>query len=309
MKKNKARYYRFSRYLKERFHCIVYKVSVDAGFSCPNRDGTISEDGCIYCNNRAFSFNTRSDSMLKPLKTQIEEGLQYGRKRYNAQKFILYFQAHTNTYAAIETLREKYDVIRNFENIVGLSIGTRPDCINNEILDLIESYSDTYEVWVEYGLQSIHDNSLETINRGHLYDAFIKALELTRNRDIKVCVHVIIGLPGEKKEDILETAEALGHLKIDAVKMHPLHVIRNTKLDQMYNEKIYTPLLMDEYCGIIGEFLQYLSPQTIIQRITADCPRDMLVAPLWILDKGRVLQTIDRELEKKDIYQGQKHLT
>ncbi len=309
MVEKQERYYKFSRYLKERFHCIVYKVSVDAGFSCPNRDGTLSTNGCIYCDNRAFSFNTRLDGSLKPLEGQIEEGIQFGRKRYNAKKFIVYFQAHTNTYAPVKVLQEKYDTIKQFDNIIGLSIGTRPDCINSEILDLIESYADKYEVWVEYGLQSIHDNSLQTINRGHLYDAFIKAFELTRKRNIKVCVHVIIGLPGEKKEDILETARALGHLSIDAVKIHPLHVIRNTKLDQMYNEKIYTPLMIDEYCGIIGEFLQYLSPQTIIQRITADCPRDMLVAPLWILDKRRVLQTIDEELEKKDLYQGQKYLT
>jgi hypothetical protein len=168
MKEVQERYYKFSKYLKERFGCRVYKVSIDAGFSCPNKDGKLSNDGCIYCDNRAFSLNTRIPP--RPIETQIEEGIIYGKQRYAAEKFIVYFQAHTNTYAPLEILKARYDVVRKFNDVVGIALGTRPDCVNEEILDLIDSYSRNYEVWLEYGLQSIHKRTLELINRGHFYE-------------------------------------------------------------------------------------------------------------------------------------------
>lgn len=309
-----ARYYRFSRYLKERFGCRVHKVSVDAGFSCPNKDGRMSRDGCIYCDNRGFSFNSRSSP--RPLELQIKEGINFGKKRFKAEKFIVYFQAYTNTYlparlqyvgagASPEILRERYDAVRKFDDVVGISIATRPDCVDEEILDLIKSYTEDYEVWLEYGLQSAHDKTLEFINRGHTYEDFLGAVKLTRKRkSIKICAHVIVGLPNETREEILATAKALGQLKLEGIKIHPLHVIRGTKLEELYQSKSYAPLAFDEYVDLAVDFLEYLSPGTVVQRISADCPEEFLAAPAWMLAKDRVLKAIDEKLLAENKFQG-----
>lgn len=303
MNNSQMPYYKFSQYLKERFGCRVHKVSIDAGFSCPNRDGTKSKDGCIYCDNRGFSFNSRIPP--RPIEIQIEEGIDFGRRRLKAEKFIVYFQAYTNTYAQIEELKGKYDVVKKFSDVVGVSIGTRPDCINEEILDLIESYTQDYEVWLEYGLQSIHKKTLERINRGHFYEDFLEAVERTRKRDkIKICAHIIVGLPREKREDILETAKGIGHLKLDGLKIHPLHIIKGTKLGEQFKNGLYKPLELEEYISLVAEFLEYLWPHTVIQRITADCPRELLVEPVWILQKNKVLKAIDDILLSKGSFQG-----
>jgi len=302
LEKDKKRYYRFSQYLKERFGCRVHKVSIDAGFSCPDKDGKLSQDGCIYCDNSAFSFNTRLSP--RPIETQIKEGMGFGQKRYGAGKFIVYFQAYTNTYAPLQILKQRYDTVRKFKDIVGISIGTRPDCVNEEVLDLIKSYASDYEVWVEYGLQSIHAKTLKFINRHHSYNDFLKALEMTRRRDLKICAHVIIGLPQENKKEILETARELGRLKIDGLKIHPLHVVKGTRLESMFKEGLYKLLKLDEYVNLATDFLEYLWPETVIQRITADCPPELLIAPLWLTEKNKVLKEIDNTLFKKDKFQG-----
>ena len=296
-------YYKFSKYLRKRFGTRVYKVSIDAGFSCPNRDGSKSKNGCIYCDNRGFSFNSRIASL--PIEEQIAKGIEFGKRRFKAEKFIVYFQAYTNTYAPLEVLKKKYDIIRKFENVVGISIGTRPDCINEEILDLIESYTSDYEVWIEYGLQSIHNKTLEFINRGHVYKDFPEAVNLTRERkNIKICVHVIIGLPYETERDILETAEILGRLKLDGIKIHPIHVIKRTKLEEIYKKKQYRPLELDAYVDLAVGFLEYLWADTVIQRITADCPRELLIAPMWIVDKNKALGKIEEKFLQMNTFQG-----
>ncbi len=298
----KEKYYKFSEYLKERFGCRVHKVSIDAGFSCPNKDGKLSKDGCIYCDNRAFSPNTRTPKTS--IETQIESGIKIGRERYGAEKFIVYFQAYSNTYAPLDILKERYDVVRKFKDIVGISIGTRPDCVDEKILDLIDSYSKDYETWIEYGLQSIHDKTLKLINRHHTYEDFLKAVELAKKRNIKICAHIIIGLPNETKEEMLETAKALAHLKIDGVKIHPLHIVKGTKLEELFKKGKYKPLELDEYVNIATEFLEYLPSTTVIQRLTADCPKEFLVAPLWILEKNKVLNLIEKKLAEKGTHQG-----
>ena len=304
------RYYKFSRYLKDKFKQRVHKISVDAGFSCPNKDGKISKEGCIYCDNKGFSFNTRVG--VRDLREQIESGIEAGKKRFKAEKFILYFQAYTNTYAEVNVLKEKYDIIKNYPEIVGLAIATRPDCVNREILDLINSYTENYEVWLEYGLQSIHRKTLDYINRGHYFEEFVGAVKETRKREkIKICAHVIIGLPYEwrKREDknmILETARAISELKLDGVKIHPLHIIKGTKLEEIYKNGGYEPLSLDEYIDLAVSFLESLSPEIIIQRISADCPSDLLVAPDWILNKQGVLRKIESKLERGNSYQGKK---
>jgi len=298
------RYYKFSKYLKERFGERVHKISVDAGFKCPNLDGTLSNKGCIYCNNYAFSPALRVKNLS--LEEQIEKGIEYGKKRFKAKKFIVYFQPFTNTYAPLKILKERYDVVRKFSEVVGIAIGTRPDCIDEEKLSLIESYTEDYEVWIEYGLQSIHDKTLKIINRNHTYSDFLKAVEITKGRGIKICAHVIIGLPGETRKDMIETAKECGRLKIDGIKIHPLHVVKATQLEKMYKDGKYTPMDIEFYVDTVVEFLQYLSPDTVIQRITADCPSEYLVAPFWIDLKDKVIKMIEDRLEKEDIFQGKK---
>jgi uncharacterized protein len=275
------RYYRYSDYLKKRFGVRVHKISVDAGFSCPNRDGKISTAGCLYCNNRAFSFQSRNGRKLS-IEEQIETGIAHARRRFKAEKFIVYFQAYTNTYADAGHLKSVYDKIRKFKDIVSLSIATRPDCVDRGILNLIASYSKDYEVWVEYGLQSIHDKTLDFINRGHSYNDFLDAFTLTRGYPIKICVHLILGLPGETDDMMLETAGEMSRLGIDGIKIHPLHVVRSTALERMYRENRYTPLDLNSYLKILGRFIGCLSPDIVIQRLNAFCPKEILVAPDWV---------------------------
>jgi len=282
---------KYSDYLKQRFGRRVHKISVDAGFSCPNRDGEISNSGCIYCDNRTFSPAYRDHSELS-LEKQIEQGIEFSRGRFKAEKFIVYFQAHTNTYAPLDELRKKYDIIRQFKDIVGIAIGTRPDCADKEKIDLIASYLDNYEVWIEYGLQSMHKKTLEAINRGHTYEDFLRAIDLTRKYPIKICVHIILGLPGETREMMLETAEEMAKLKIDGIKIHPLHVVRGTSLEKIYNNNLYKPLSLDEYKNLVSQFLGCLDKDTVIQRISAYCPKELLVAPSWVSERNIVENSI-----------------
>ncbi|HRR96793.1 MAG TPA: TIGR01212 family radical SAM protein [Candidatus Ratteibacteria bacterium] len=303
--KNTERYYKFSKYLKEKFEENVFKISVDAGFTCPNLDGTLSKKGCIYCDNYSFSPSLRKKGIS--LEEQIKNGIKYGEKRFKAEKFIVYFQPFTNTYAPVNVLKEKYDVIKKFENVIGLSIGTRPDFVDEEKLKLIESYTEKYDVWIEYGLQTIHNKTLKIINRNHTYEDFLKGIEMTKKRNIKICCHVIIGLPGETKEDIIETAKKCGQLKIDGIKIHPLYIVKGTELETLYKEGKYKPMKRDWYIEVLIEFLRYLSQETVIQRLTADCPNELLVAPLWLKNKQKFLKMIDEEMERRDIFQAERY--
>ncbi len=272
---------RYSTYLKERFNARVHKVSVDAGFSCPNKDGRLSSSGCIYCDNRSFSFHNRK-TVRPSLKEQIAEGMESARRRYKADKFIIYFQAHTNTYAPLDELRTKYDVIRSFNDVVGLSIATRPDCVGEDILRLIAGYADDYEVWIEYGLQSKHNTTLEIINRQHTYEDFLNAVSATRRHSIKICVHTILGLPGETRDMMMDTAREMRRLRIEGIKIHPLHVVKDTVLEDMHKQGIYKILTLDEYKRLLPEFMDCLWQDTVIQGAGARCPKDILVAPDWL---------------------------
>jgi len=295
-------YYKFSSYLKERFGCRVHKITVDAGFNCPNIDGTFSRDGCIFCDNFAFSPAVRKKGI--PVERQIEEGISHGGKRYKAKKFIVYFQPYTNTYAPVETLKSRYDTVRRFPEVAGISIGTRPDCIDEDKLSLIEQYTKNYEVWIEYGLQSVHDRTLKQINRNHTYEDFLKAIDITKNRNIKICTHVILGLSGESREDMIETAKECTRLNLDGIKIHPLHVVKGTILEKMFHEGKYKPLEMEEYIELTAEFLSHLNPGMVIQRLTADCPKDILVAPAWINRKQHVIKSIEDYMLMKVFSQG-----
>lgn len=293
------RYYQFSRYLKEKFGEKVYKITVDAGFSCPNRDGTISKGGCIFCDDGG-SFSQSCDNHLS-VQQQVKSGIEQQHARYGANKFIGYLQAYSNTYKPVKELKPIYDDVFCDERIVGISIGTRPDCIDEEKLKLISSYNDKYEVWIEYGLQSIHDKTLKLINRGHDYKCFEDAYKLTKNFGIKVCTHVILGLPDETKQDMLETAKKLAELKVDGVKFHCLCVLENSPLKNYTNFK---PLDEDEYVDIVCDFLEILPKETIIHRLAANGKNDKLIAPLWLKKRFGTINKIDKELIKRSSFQG-----
>jgi len=295
-------YYKFSEYLKERFGCRVHKVTVDAGFNCPNIDGTLSKDGCIFCDNYSFSPAVRKKHIS--LEQQITEGIEYGRRRYKAKKFIVYFQPYSNTYAPVKVLKKRYDVIKKFPDVAGIAIGTRPDLVDEEKLALIEGYRKDYEVWMEYGLQSVNDTTLKLINRNHTYADFLKAIDITKNRGIKICAHVIIGLPGETKEDAIKTARECSHINLDGIKIHPLYIVKGTALEKMFLEEKYRPLEMDDFVEITAEFIAHLNHDMVIQRLSADCPQEMLVAPGWIRQKQQVIKKIEELMLRKKLSQG-----
>ncbi len=301
----KFRYYRFSSYLRDRFGCPVYRVPIDAGFTCPTRDGTLSNSGCIYCDERG-SASTLSDRYL-PVREQLLRGIESARRRYGAEKFISYFQAFTNTYAPLKKLRILYNEATSHPDVVGLAIGTRPDCVSNQILDLIASFTSNFDTWLEYGLQSAHDSTLKHIDRGHTVAQFSDAAKRARERNIKVCAHVIIGLPGETRDMILDTARFIASLPLNGVKIHLLHVLKGSPLEDAYRDGRLNMLSLEEYTGLVCDFLELLPPTIVIQRLTGEAPRQNLVAPKWALDKSAVIEAINAELERRDSWQGKNH--
>jgi radical SAM protein (TIGR01212 family) len=301
---SRQRYFPLSRYFKERFGTKVYRVTIDAGFTCPNVDGTVAVGGCVYCDNRSFSPNRRLPRTT--VRAQVERGVGLLSARYGADRFVAYFQAASNTYAPPARLRRLYDEALEHPQIVGLAIGTRPDCVPDEILDLIEGYARDRYVCLELGLQSIHDRSLDWMNRGHHYDAFVDAVARCQGRGLDLCAHVILGLPGESTADMLGTADALASLPLQGVKIHNLHVVRDTPLERMYQTGEVRLLEFDEYVGLVCDFLERLPPQMVIHRLNGDAPPRYLVAPHWCLDKAGLLRAIDAELERRDSWQGRR---
>ena len=298
---DQPRYYSFSNYLRRRFGCRVHKVTLHAGFTCPNRDGRAGVGGCTFCNNAGFSPNLRVGSA--EIRDQLTRGIESNRGR-KIGKFIAYFQAYTNTYAPVEDLQALYDEVWKFPEVAGLSIGTRPDCVDDRILDLIAGYLPRGMVWVEYGLQSSHNKTLELVNRGHDYECFEEAVWATSRRGIEICAHTILGLPGEDRDMMLETHRRLARLPIDGIKIHLLHIMKNTVMARQYAQGEITLLSRDEYVSLVCDMLEQLPPTIAIQRMHADAPRDVLVAPDWCLDKAGILEDIRRELLRRDSWQG-----
>ena len=298
------RYYQFSEYLKTKFGKKVYKITLDAGFSCPNRDGTISSGGCIFCDDGG-SFS-RAHSSLLSVRDQVYTGVKTLGERFKAQKFMSYFQAYSNTYKPVDELKKIYDESLCHPDVVGISIGTRPDCVDEQKLDLIASYTENYETWIEYGLQSMHDRTLKFINRGHDFETFLKAFQETKKRGIKTGVHVILGLPGETKQDMLETVKMLADIGADGVKFHCLCIFPNTKLYDLYNQGSIKLLEEDEYIDIACDCLELLPSDTTIHRLGGNGLQAIKVAPKWLNKKFEILNRIDRELEERNSYQGMK---
>ena len=296
------RYNQFSAYLKQKFGQKVYKITLDAGFSCPNRDGTISNGGCIFCDDGG-SFS-RAHSSLLPVDVQVETGIKNLSEKFKAKKFMSYFQAYTNTYKPVKELENIYACALKHPDVIGISIGTRPDCIDNEKLDLIASYTKDYETWIEYGLQSIHEKTLKLINRGHDFKTFEHACEETMKRGINVCVHVILGLPDETRADMLKTAETLARMGVNGIKIHDLCVMKNTKLEQIYNQGTLKLLEEEEYVSLVCDFLELLPEKTTIHRLAGNGLQSLKVAPLWLNKKFEILNKIDREFIQRNSWQG-----
>jgi uncharacterized protein len=294
-------YRQFSLFLRDHFGERVQKITLDAGLTCPHRDAD-RKGGCIYCN--AVGSGTGAINRGIGLKEQIETQIAFQSKRYKANAFIAYFQSYSNTYAPLNELKRIYDCVIPYPEIVGISIGTRPDCVNNEILDLIGSYSDKRMVWVEYGLQSSNDETLKLINRGHDSRAFTKAAIMAHEHGLKICAHVILGLPGEGINDWLQTARFVSDLPITDIKIHLMYVVRDTPLEKMLNRGIYKPLTLEDYANGVAGFIACLRHDIIIQRVTGDPHLDELVAPLWALEKKKVLDEIHKTMNNLGLYQG-----
>jgi uncharacterized protein len=298
------RYNSFSDELKRKFGCRVQRISVDAGFSCPNRDGLLDTEGCIFCSGSGSgAYSIRRDL---PVAGQIEDGKEIMRRKYRAQRFIAYFQAYSNTYATVDQLRPLYSEALSVPDVVGLIVATRPDCVPEDVLDYLQELSRRTYLWLELGVQSIHDRTLTFINRRHDHARSVDAIQRATSRGIRVCAHVILGLPGETREEMLATAGELNRHGVAGVKLHLLHVMKGTRLAEMYGRGEVHVLDRDEYAGLVCDFLERLDPRILIHRLTGDGGHDSLVAPLWSLKKFEVLNLIDIELERRGTRQGSK---
>lgn len=296
-------YLLFSDHLKETFGERVYKISVDAGFGCPNRSAGRDRPGCIFC--APDGSGAVGIERGRPVREQLECGreVMLGRKT-KARKFLAYFQPFSNTWAPPAQLRALYDEALAVADIVGLAVGTRPDCLPPEVLALLAEYARNTYFWLELGLQSSHDSSLDFIRRGHNYATFLRAYQAAKAHGLRVCVHVILGLPGESRAEILATADEMARLNVDGIKIHLLHVLRGTLLGDLYAAGNIEVLGQDAYVQLAVDFIERLHPATLIHRLTGDGPRELLLAPLWSLNKWEVINAINAEFVRRDSRQG-----
>lgn len=287
-------YLTLNRFLKERFGSRVQKIPLDAGLGCPNRkpDGSA---GCIFCDSRGSG--TGAHKQGKSVREQMEAGMIWASKRYGAKKFIAYFQSWSNTFASPESLRQIFSEALIDESVVGISIGTRPDCIDRSRLDVIAQVGGKRMVWMEYGLQSASDKTLRLINRGHLVEDFVKAVKLTHEYDFLLCAHVMFGLPEESRDDMEKTVELLKETGVEGVKFHQLFVVNGTGLHKMYDEGLFNPISLEDYASITAWSIKRLGCDTVIQRIVGDPPKGELVAPLWSMNKKVVVDAIHKQLD------------
>ena len=297
-------YNSLSDFLKNKFGCKVFKVSLNAGFTCPNRDGAKGTGGCIYCKPETMMPLNYHNNLS--IKEQLYQGIEYIQKRHKAEKFISYFQINTNTYAPVKELEKMYREGIGHPDVVGLAVSTRPDCVDDDILDLLAKLAKEKFLWLEMGLQSSHNKTLKLINRCHTVEDFTNAVKKTMNRDIPICTHVIIGLPGETKKDMLETARFLTDLGIWGIKLHHLHIHKGTELEEMYKKGEFNPLGLDEYARLLIDFLQEIPKEVIIHRLCGDTSRRFLAAPDWSVNKFAILDRIHRLMKERGAWQGSK---
>lgn len=304
-KNNNDRFYSLNNYLKETFGHKIYKVSLDGGFTCPNRDGTISSKGCLFCSDRGSGEFTgeRGNSITK----QIEEQLEFISGKNENNNVIAYFQNFTNTYAPIEYLKKIYYEALSHEKVMGIAIATRPDCLNDEVLNLLSEINEDFFLWIELGLQTAKNNTAEIINRGYKTSCYIEACKKLNSRNIKFVTHMIVGLPFETKEDIINTAQLINNVKSWGIKIHLLYILKNSQLEKYYNEFKFKVFEKDEYTDIVTEIISILNPNIVVHRLTGDAKKEDLFLPLWSTDKRGVLNDIQKKLKSRNIYQGKEY--
>jgi len=297
---NRERYKHLNKYLKEKFGERTLKICIDGGFTCPNRDGTCGYGGCVFCSEKG------SGDLINYTENISEQVINYFKsyRSERANKFIAYFQNFTNTYDTIENLKSKYDAALIDNRIVGLEIATRPDCINEDIVKLLKSYTDKYYVCVELGLQTSNNNTGKLVNRGYTSEHFTKAVELLNKYGIDVVAHVMVGLPGESFDDVKSTIDFINMHDIQGIKIHSTYVIKNTVLADMYFNGKYTPISLEYYLEALTYIVTHISPDVVIHRISGDAPKDLLIAPEWNLHKKWVLNGFDKILREQNLWQG-----
>lgn len=297
------RYHSLNSFLRKCFGEKVFKISLDAGFTCPNRDGRVSKGGCVFCSARGSGdFAGTAEDLID----QFDEVKAMMSKKWKSGKYIAYFQAYTNTYADVDTLRDKYYSILNLKDVVGIAIATRPDCLPEDVLELLEELNKKTFLWVELGLQTMHDRTAHYINRGYDLKVYIDAVRKLKNMDIDVVTHVILGLPGENRKEMLETVDLVANSGTHGIKLHLLHLLKDTKLVEMYNRGDFKFMEFDEYVETVVECIERIPADMVIHRITGDGPRDTLIGPRWSLKKFEVINAIDHLLMDKDTWQGKR---
>lgn len=301
----KIRYNDFPTFLKRFFTGKVQKISINAGFTCPNRDGTVGYGGCTYCNNQTF--NPEYCRTEKPVSVQLEEGKRFFAHKYPEMKYLAYFQAYTNTYGELEALKRKYEEALAVDDVVGLVIGTRPDCMPDALLDYLEALARRTFVLVEYGIESTLDCTLRRINRGHTWQAAVDAVERTAARGLPVGGHVILGLPGESREDMLGQAADISRLPLDTLKLHQLQLIRGTRMAREYEERPEDFHLfqdVDEYIALVVDYIQRLRPDLVLERFVSQSPKELLIAPDWGLKNYEFNHRLQKRMKELDAWQG-----
>ncbi len=296
------RYNSLNYFLRNKFGEKTFKISLDGGFTCPNRDGKVAKGGCTFCSSSGSG--DYAGERVQPIGEQFDNIKIMMNKKWKTGKYIAYFQAYTNTYAPVEVLREKYEEAIAKEGVVALAIGTRPDCINEEVLDLLEEINKKVYVWIELGLQTIHNETARSFNRGYDLDVFDKAMEGLKSRNIDTVVHCIFGLPGETKEQMLETVDYVAKSGAQGIKFHLLHLMKHTRMVKDYEEGRLKFLTQEEYIDLVCEGIARVPQDMVVHRLTGDAPRNLLIGPMWSLKKWEVLNAIDKALEDNDIYQG-----
>lgn len=296
------RYYTWNNHLREQFGEKVFKVPLDAGFDCPNRDGKVAYGGCTFCSERGSGdfAGDRKDDLVTQFTT-IKEKLH---QKWKSGKYIGYFQAYTNTYAPVEQLREMYEVILEQEDVVGLAIATRPDCLPDDVVEYLAELNERTYLWVELGLQTVHESTANLINRAHDYECYREGVEKLRKHNIRVCSHIINGLPLETYDMMMETAREVAKLDVQGIKIHLLHLLKRTPMVKQYEKGLVKFMSMEEYIQLVCDQLEILPPEMVVHRLTGDGPADLLIGPMWSLNKWEVLNGIDAELERRDSWQG-----
>jgi len=299
---NTPYYNDYGSWIRRQFPCRVQKISIDAGFTCPNRDGRISTGGCIYCDNRTFNpeYCQRRDSISQ----QLEAGKLFFGKKYPDMKYLAYFQAYTNTYGSIEHLRLLYEEALKTDDVAGIVIGTRPDCISDELLDYLEGLNKRTFLMVEYGVESANDETLKQINRGHNFSDSVSAIAKTHARGILTGAHIILGLPGEDETESLRQAPIISSLPIDVLKIHQMQIVKGTRLAEMYQEKPFHVYTVDEYISLIANYIQKLRKDLVLERFVSQSPKDMIIAPHWGLKNYQFTNLLNNYLRKNNIHQG-----